>query len=211
MFEIAAVGKCEVDSASGRFVRVNQKMCEITGYTSDELCAMTFTDITHPDDRSRNLTGSDQLKRGEIADFSIEKRYVRKDGRTIWVNATASMLRDSSGAAVRSIATVQDITERKEVERRLQESEARFRSLTDLSADWYWEMDAELRFCTTSARAHEMTGNSWSGEGVIGKLLNEVFVTVGNMGSLNAMKRIGAEIAAALVQRGVHAVVLPAT
>jgi diguanylate cyclase (GGDEF)-like protein/PAS domain S-box-containing protein len=169
MFEIAAVGKCEVDSASGRFLRVNQKMCEITGYTSDELCAMTFTEITHPDDRLRNLAGSDQLKRGEIADFSIEKRYVRKDGRTIWVNATASMLRDSSGAAVRSIATVQDITERKEVERRLQDSEARFRSLTDLSADWYWEMDADLRFSTTSARADEMTGNSWAGEGVIGK------------------------------------------
>src|SRR5437763_16396892 len=79
MFELAGVGKVQADPATGRFLRVNRKQCEITGYSRDELLGLTFADITHPDDRARDLDQFGRMVRGEIPAESIEKRYVRKD------------------------------------------------------------------------------------------------------------------------------------
>src|SRR5262249_19745984 len=78
LFDLAGVGKAQADPATGRFVRVNPKLCEITGYTAEELLGLTFADITHPDDRERDLALFRQLVTGEIDVESIDKRYVRK-------------------------------------------------------------------------------------------------------------------------------------
>jgi diguanylate cyclase (GGDEF)-like protein/PAS domain S-box-containing protein len=169
MFESAAVGKAEVEQTSGRFLRVNPKLCEITGYTPQELCTMTILQITHPADRMKNQAERERLIGGEIDHMNVEKRYVRKDGGIIWVNVTASLMPAIAGTSSRSISTIQDITRRKKVERMLLDSESRFRSLTELSADWYWEQDADYRFVKSSARLADAAGNIWDDEFILGK------------------------------------------
>lgn len=116
MFELDGVGKAELDFLTGRFVRVNQKFCEITGYSLAELLAKRFADLTHPEDQARSSELNDKLARGEISDFTIEKRYLRKDGRTIWVCLNVAGIRDKSGRVVRSVGTIQDTTGRKRAE-----------------------------------------------------------------------------------------------
>jgi PAS domain S-box-containing protein len=81
MFELAGVGKGQVDPSTRRFLRVNQKMCEITGYTADELYGMTFSDITHPDDRDRDNEILQRHLNGETRDYAVEKRLLIAVGK----------------------------------------------------------------------------------------------------------------------------------
>lgn len=113
MFELSAVGKAWVDPATGRFARVNQKLCDITGYSEDELLGLTFSDITHLNDRERDGTLYARVLQGETDIWYSEKRYVRKDGRPVWVSVTGSLLRDSEGNPVRSVANIVDIDQEK--------------------------------------------------------------------------------------------------
>ncbi|MCI0629328.1 MAG: MASE1 domain-containing protein [Phycisphaerales bacterium] len=115
-FELAATGKAQIDPATGRFLRVNARMCEITGYTADELLAITFLDLNHPDDRLQTQEQAQRLLRGEINEYTAEKRYVRKDGSTIWVQVNGTVLRDEQGRALRALGVIQDITARKKAQ-----------------------------------------------------------------------------------------------
>jgi two-component system cell cycle sensor histidine kinase/response regulator CckA len=112
----AGMGHSTLD---GRWVRVNQRLCDILGYTHEELLARTFQDITHPDDLDFDLLQRRQLVAGEIQTLSREKRYLHKDGSTVWVDLTVSMLRELSGEPKYFIAVAQDITARKQVEQEL--------------------------------------------------------------------------------------------
>jgi PAS domain S-box-containing protein len=111
-FENAAVGIINTDAA-GRFLRVNQKLCAIVGYSRDELLQMTFRDITHPDDLAAGVESFAALMRGELASYSLVKRYVRKDGAPVWVELFVSLQRDAAGRPAYAIAVLQDISERK--------------------------------------------------------------------------------------------------
>jgi PAS domain S-box-containing protein len=122
-FELAAVGVAHV-SPEGRWLRVNKKICEITGYTEAELLNMHFQDITHPEDLAADLADSERVLKGEIQMFSMEKRYIRKDRRIIWVNLTVSAARNAEGKMDHFISVVEDISERKRVEDALRESQA---------------------------------------------------------------------------------------
>jgi PAS domain S-box-containing protein len=117
-FEQAAVGIAHV-APNGRWLRVNQKLCEIVGYTHEELLEKTFQDITHPDDLDKDLQQARRLLAGEIETYSMEKRYLKKDGSVVWINLTSSLVRDSSGEPEYFIAVIEDISERKEAEENL--------------------------------------------------------------------------------------------
>jgi PAS domain S-box-containing protein len=161
VFELATVGAAQVDTATGRFLRVNQRLCEITGYSEAELLERTFSEITHPDDRLRNVEIIDSSARGEQDAWQFEKRYVRKDGRTAWVLVTGRMIRDSEGRTVRSAAHILDVTERKLAEQAMRRSEARYRALVEAisSAVWTWNPDTEQGdYDQTQAWWEEMTG-----------------------------------------------------
>ena len=111
-FEAAGVGMAHV-APDGRWLRINGKLAEITGYHREELRSKTFQDITHPDDLEKDLEHARRLTVGEIENYSMEKRYVRKDGRRVWVELTVSALRAASGELACFVSVIEDITARK--------------------------------------------------------------------------------------------------
>ena len=123
-FENAAVGIAHVD-AEGRFLLVNNKLCDIVGYTREELLARGFQDITHPEDLAASLENFHSLMRGELPSFSLEKRYLRKDGSVVWGNASLSIQNRSAGEPGYGIAILQDISEVKKVEDELRRASER--------------------------------------------------------------------------------------
>ena len=120
-FELAGAGIVQV-SLDGRFTRVNQRFCDIVGYTQDEMLELRFQDITHPDDIEADLANVRRILDGEIATYSMEKRYLRKDSSIVWVSLTVSLVRDRHGDPSYFIAVVEDTTERKHAELAVQSS-----------------------------------------------------------------------------------------
>jgi diguanylate cyclase (GGDEF)-like protein/PAS domain S-box-containing protein len=116
-FEQAAMGILHT-GLDGHYLRVNRKLCEITGYTEQELTRQPHPRLSHPDDVDSGGTDRARLLSGEIASHSNDKRYVRKDGTVMWVNRTESLARDASGKPEYFIRIVEDITERKAAEER---------------------------------------------------------------------------------------------
>ncbi len=112
-----------------RFLEVNQALCGLTGYRGDELGEMTFLDIIHPDDRGLEPVGFMERGEGELVD--AEKRYLRKDGATIWVRASIRTVRDANGEAAYKLKMVQDITEQRRAQEMI-EHMAYADPLTDL-------------------------------------------------------------------------------
>jgi PAS domain S-box-containing protein len=141
-FEQAAIGICHV-SLDGRWLLVNQSFCEIVGYEREELLALTFQDITHPDDLETDLDLIEQVLTGIVTRVSIEKRYIHKNGSIIWVSLSVSLLRQASGEPVYFISTIQDIGDRKQAQIALQQSEERYRSLIAATSQIVWIADAE--------------------------------------------------------------------
>ena len=116
-YEHAAIGIVEID-AEGRFLRVNESICDITGLTREELLGWRLFARTHPDDREVDEDLYRRQVKGEIGFYSIEKRFVRKDGRVIWCSIRSSTVRDAAGHFLYGVRIVQDITARKEADER---------------------------------------------------------------------------------------------
>jgi PAS domain S-box-containing protein len=114
-FEHAAIGAAQV-GVDGRWLRVNKRLAEIVGYEPEELLQATFQEITHPDDLEKDLAHMRRLLADELRTYTVEKRYLRRDGSIVWVNLTVSLVRDASGEPIYFIAAVEDISERKKVQ-----------------------------------------------------------------------------------------------
>ncbi len=140
-FEQAAVGIALLDP-DGRWLRVNQKLCDIVGYGNQELLGKTFQDITHPDDLHTDLAYVRQILAGEIETYSMEKRYLRQDGSLIWINLTVALARRPDGRPDYFISVIEDIQKRKEAEAELQASEASLKEAQRLAGlgNWSWDL-----------------------------------------------------------------------
>ncbi|MCX7897405.1 MAG: PAS domain S-box protein [Rhodocyclaceae bacterium] len=118
VFEQAAVGIALV-APDGRWLKVNRRLCEIVGYEAEELLQMTFQDITHPDDLAKDLAYVQQMLAREIPRYSMEKRYLRKDGSTIWILLTVALTWKADGTPEHFISVVEDIQRLHETEEAL--------------------------------------------------------------------------------------------
>ncbi|MCX6903166.1 MAG: PAS domain S-box protein, partial [Verrucomicrobia bacterium] len=107
-----------------RFTRANRAFCSMMGYSEQELTALTFKDITHPEHLSADAESVNKLARGEITDYRTDKRYLRKDGGMLWASVTISAIRDYKGRLLYFLPMVQDITERKQAEDNLKAASA---------------------------------------------------------------------------------------
>lgn len=117
-FAAAPIGMAMV-SLDGGFLRCNRALCDLTGYPEEELVALSFQDITHPDDLNVDLSHVRRLLSGEASSYTMEKRYLTKQGRLVWVFLAASLVRDEAGAPSHFISQIKDITETREMEKRL--------------------------------------------------------------------------------------------
>ncbi|PKM37655.1 MAG: hypothetical protein CVV06_04730 [Gammaproteobacteria bacterium HGW-Gammaproteobacteria-10] len=120
LFEQAAAGVAQIDIHTGRFMRINRRFCNIVGYTRNEMEQLTCQSITHPEDLAADNAKTQRLLAGEIREFSMEKRYIHKNGRCVWVNLTVSPLWEQGQSPNGTVAIVIDITERKQAEQATQ-------------------------------------------------------------------------------------------
>jgi PAS domain S-box-containing protein len=129
-FDNAPIGMALAET-DGRFVRVNRSLGQMVGYTPNELLALGFWDLTHPDDRAAQGAALRQMLAGELPAYQAEKRYRSAAGRLVWVLLNVTLITDDEGRPLRFFAQVQDITERKRTEEALRESEQRFRQMAE--------------------------------------------------------------------------------
>jgi PAS domain S-box-containing protein len=166
-FDQAAVGLAHV-GVDGQMLRINDRLCEILGYSREDLQKKTPVEITHPDDLEADLRQAQLLLEGRIPTYSLEKRYIRGDGSIIWTNLTVSLQRHADGTPLKFIAVVEDISARKQIEASLRESESRFRELADAVPQIVWVTRPDGFHEYYNRRWYEFTGvpaGSTDGEG----------------------------------------------
>ena len=143
-FDASGVGMA-INSLDGRWVQVNQALCDIVGYTVQEMMALTFQEITHPDDLAEDLGNMRLLLDGSIRSFQMEKRYLHRAGHTVWISLSVALVRDAHGAPLHTVAHMQDITRRKTLEEELRDSEQRYRRIVQTAEEGIWSIDAQAR------------------------------------------------------------------
>src|ERR687890_495202 len=156
-FERAATGMALVGT-DGRFLRVNKSLCEILGYTEREFLGKTFQEITHPDDLEVDLEHLRRLLVRVVRTYQTEKRYLHKDGHVVWALLSVSVVHDEEGEPRYFISQIQDVTERKKVEKVIIESEERFRSLVQYSSDIITILAADGTVHYVSPAVERVTG-----------------------------------------------------
>ncbi|MEQ1620285.1 MAG: ATP-binding protein [Methylococcales bacterium] len=143
-FELAPTGISYV-GLDGRFVKVNSKMCQITGYSPDELLKMVVSDLTHPDDLMHDCELLTAFRCSSMLNYENKKRYIRKDGSIRWVDVKACMVSDSEGRAIHSIDISQDITDQKYAELNSIKAQSAAESANLAKSEFLSRMSHELR------------------------------------------------------------------
>jgi len=142
LFEQFPVGLA-IFTMEGRFLHANAALTRLLGYTAEELLERNHLEVVHADDREAASLLRAQAISGKSKPRLNERRYVRKDGGTIWAQVAGGVVRDSAGTPVYTSAVISDITALKRAART---SEQRFRRMVEMSSDWYWMQDQEFRF-----------------------------------------------------------------
>ena len=140
-FEQSPVGIAHV-APDGRWLRVNNRMCEILGYTREELLTLTVQEVTHPADLDSDTAQMEKMLRGEITRYELEKRYLRKDGSLTWGNLTVALVHKPDSTPDYFIRVIEDITERKRLEREVRERAAELQATFDAMTDAVFLFDA---------------------------------------------------------------------
>jgi PAS domain S-box-containing protein len=164
MFERSVVGLAHVD-LDGRWLRFNQRFCDILGYSREELASHTFQDVTHPDDLAASLMYLQRVLTGELEGYELDKRYLRRDGTPVWVHLTVTLVHTPEGAPDYFISMVQDITERKRLEREREAARVQAEHQADqldrifeAAADGLIVWDADGRLVRDNPAARRMLG-----------------------------------------------------
>jgi PAS domain S-box-containing protein len=204
VFEQSAVGMAFV-LPDGRPWLVNDRLLEMLGYSREEMIRMSFSDFTHPDDVDTNRVFFQQLLAGERESYSLEKRYIRKDGSTIWCDLTVSCLRDRYGDILFFHSAITDITRRKTAEQSLQSSEERFRSIiqevpqisVSLQPDGTIDSVNDQLLHLTGWQRDEILGRDWFEQFIpepVREEVRDVFSTTISQGSVERFSRYDNDI-----------------
>jgi len=195
VFRQAAVGIGMV-ALTGVWLRVNQRLCSITGYSEEELLATSFQAITHPDDLQADLEQVQAVIAGALHDYTLEKRYHHRDGHYVWISLTVTLVRDEQGDPLYFIAVIQDIATRKRLEREVQEAQqalearveartaelregkARLRLVLETATDAFVATDERGVICDWNLAAEKMFG--WSREDILGQSILATLMPAGS-------------------------------
>ncbi|HVJ13300.1 MAG TPA: PAS domain S-box protein [Burkholderiales bacterium] len=142
LFDQSAVGIAAF-SIGGRFLRANPAFCRLLGYTEQELLQKTHLDVIHVEDLEAAAVSRAQVISGKMKPRLSERRYMHKDGSTVWVQMSGVVIRDEAGAPQSTVLVASDISPLKRAARK---SKQRFRRMVEMSSDWYWVQDEQFRF-----------------------------------------------------------------
>ena len=160
LFEQAAAGVAEIDMNVGRFLTVNRRLCEMVGRTEEELLNTTFQAITHPEDLQLHVEKTRMMLAGEIRHYSLEKRYLRKDGEAVWVEITVSPLWKGGETPGRNIAVVQDITDRKRMEEENKRRSKQMAAMHEMGLELTAELNLNALLQSVAERALNLIGGN---------------------------------------------------
>jgi PAS domain S-box-containing protein len=159
-FEDVATGMALV-KLDGQFLKVNHALCQMLGYSEATLMAMTFSEITHPDDLQNSLEFQHQAQAGQVVCQQLEQRCLHQQGHTVWTQLTTSLMQDDVGQPLYQVCQMQDITERKQAEAALKESELQFRQLAENVDEVFWIVTPDLsRLIYVSPMYEQIWGRS---------------------------------------------------
>ncbi len=160
-FDNAPIGIMHTAIDGYRILRANRKLGEMLGYTQDELLGMTSTDLVHPDFQfSDRISYRQPILNDEQQSFASERKFIRKDGSELWVNRTVSVVKNAAGEPLYFIRIVEDISDRKQAEVALRDSEARYRSVIAAIAEGVVLRDRDARIVACNASAKRILGRT---------------------------------------------------
>jgi PAS domain S-box-containing protein len=157
IFDQAPIAIALID-LQGHPIISNPPLSKMLGYSTDELSKMTFAEFTWPEDIDKDMNQFTDLLAGKISGYSMEKRYIHKNGKLIWANLFVTTLRDNNGMLSEIFAMVGDITEKKGAEAKLSNSEERFKILFDYAPDAYFLTDLKGNIIDGNIAAVKMIG-----------------------------------------------------
>lgn len=157
IIENAGIGIAQV-SLDGKWLDVNTKVCDIVGYSKQELLQTTFQDITFADDLETDLHYVKQMLEGTIQNYSMDKRYIKKDGNLVWIKLTVALEYKTDGSPNFFISTIEDIDKFKNSQQRLIASEKRYENALKGSNDGLWDWNIKTSEVYFSPRSKEMLG-----------------------------------------------------
>jgi PAS domain S-box-containing protein len=172
-FDYAAIGMSIV-SLDGRWLRVNDAVCQIVGYTPEELISKTFQEITYPEDLQEDLRQVERLLSGEIKSYQMEQRYIHRDGYLTWVLLSVALVRDSTGKPLHFISQVKNINDRKRAEAALAKERNILRTLIDSLPDYIFVKDSNGAYLVNNTAHATALGVSDPGR-LLGKTDFEFF------------------------------------
>jgi diguanylate cyclase (GGDEF)-like protein/PAS domain S-box-containing protein len=222
-YELGLIGMA-ILSPDKNWVQFNDRMCEMLGYTREELATRTWADLTHPDDLEASMIQFERVVAGKSDGYSLDKRYIRQDGGIVHAVVSAKCVRNPDGSARHFVAMAQDITERKQAEEMLREREAVLRGITDSARDAIVMLDPEGRISFWNPAAEHTFG--YTQDEALGQNLHQLLAperyhdahhkafiefqqagrgnAIGKTLGLHARRKDGAEIAVALSLSAVH-------
>ncbi len=161
IFEHAAAGIARL-ALDGRFLQINEFWCNMLGYTQQEMLEATFQQITHPDDLEPDLAQVKRLLAGEIPAYTMEKRYLHRNGQVVWVHLAVVVQRDAGGEPLYFISVVHDITERKDMSARIADAAKQYERILQTTSDGFWLvgsdgslLDVNNAYCNSSGYTRE--------------------------------------------------------
>ena len=174
-FQDAAIGMALVGT-DGQWLKVNRALCEIVGYTEQEMLTTNFQALTHPDDLEPDLVYVKQMLAGEISTYQMEKRYIHKLGDIVWIQLNVSLVHDQEGRPVHFISQIQNVTDRHRVAAELRESEARLQAILNNSPTLIFLKDTEGRYLLVNREFEKILHRTR--EDILGKTDAEIFPPV---------------------------------
>nr|WP_294942205.1 PAS domain S-box protein [uncultured Mucilaginibacter sp.] len=156
-FEHSSIGMVLV-SLEGKFMKVNKSICDMLGYTREELMSKTFQEITHPDDLQADLALLQKTLNKEIQNYQLEKRYFTKPGNIIWVVLNVSIVLGQGGEPLYFVSQIKDITEQKKAEEALRQSERRWVFASEGTGGGLWDWDIKNSTIYHSQQCMRMIG-----------------------------------------------------